>query len=167
IFSANTSLPALDTGTKFTSTYGGGGGLDPVPIELYIPKTTQIIGAGGKGANAFSVRSYGGAIGDKKECPIAYTVTSSQRSTLSSKEVRFCSLPELAGVGPISLRYLKGKMDGNYSVGSTPNDGANGGTAFEISSDYASSSIRLECKGFIGGGGGGGGAGGTRVSNIT
>lgn len=167
IFSANTNLPALDTGTKFTSTYGGGAGLDPVPIELYIPKTTQIIGAGGKGANAFSVRSYGGAIGDKKECPIAYTVTSSQRSTLSSKEVRFCSLPELAGVGPISLRYLKGKMDGNYSVGSTPNDGENGGTAFEISSDYASSSIRLECKGFIGGGGGGGGAGGTRVSNIT
>ena len=165
IFSADTSLPALDTGAKFTSSYGSG--LDPVPIELYIPKSTQIIGAGGKGADAFSIRSYGGTIGDKKECPVAFTVTSSQKSTLSSKEVRFCSLPELAGVGPISLRYLNEKMDGNYVVGTAPNNGGNGGTAFKISSDYASSTIRLECRGFIGGGGGGGGAGGTRASNIT
>tara|TARA_Y100000034_G_scaffold64771_1_gene78397 strand:- start:1501 stop:5985 length:4485 start_codon:yes stop_codon:yes gene_type:complete len=160
VYSDDANTPAVDTGQKFTKT-----GLDPIPIEIYIPKTTQIIGAGGKGASVMSDRTYGSTT--KKECPASYVVTSAQRSTLTSAEVRLGSLPELAGVGPISAHYLSGKMDGSYIVGTTPNNGQNGGTALSIHSDYAGSSVKLHCRGFIGGGGGGGGAGGTRVSNYT
>lgn len=160
VYSDDVNTPAVDTGQKFTKT-----GLDPIPIEIYIPKTTQIIGAGGKGASVMSDTTYGSTT--KKECPASYVVTSAQRSTLTSAEVRLGSLPELAGIGPISAHYLSGKMDGSYIVGSTPNNGQNGGTALSIHSDYAGSSVKLHCPGFIGGGGGGGGAGGTRMSNIT
>ena len=170
VYSADTSKPAVDTGGKFSSNYSGG--LNTVPIEIYIPKTTQIIGAGGKGANVTSVRNYPELPADhqnREECPVAFTVQSAQKSTLSGAHVKYCSLPELssAGVGPISRKYLDGKMDGSYIVGLAPNNGADGGTALSIHSDYAGSSVKIDCRGFIGGGGGGGGPGGTRVSNIT
>jgi len=163
VYSSDISEPAVDTGEKFTSTYGAG--LDPVPIEIYIPKTTQIIGAGGRGASVMSDRTYGTSV--KAECPVAFSVTSAQRATLSSADVKYGSLPELAGVGPVSRHYLDGKMDGSYAVGVAPNNGQDGGTALSIHADYAGSSVKLYCRGFIGGGGGGGGAGGTRDSNIT
>ena len=170
VYSADTSKPAVDTGGKFSSNYGGG--LNTVPIEIYIPKTTQIIGAGGKGANVTSVRTYSDLPADhqnREECPVAFIVTPSQKSALSGAHVKYCSLPELssAGIGPISRKYLDGKMDPSVVVGLAPNNGADGGTALSIHSDYAGSSVKIDCRGFIGGGGGGGGPGGTRVSNIT
>jgi len=112
-----------------------------------------------------SDRTYDTAV--RAECPVAFSVDPAQRATLSSADVKYGSLPELAGVGPVSLHYLDGKMDGSYVVGLEPNNGQDGGTALSIHADYAGSSVKLYCRGFIGGGGGGGGAGGTRDSNIT
>ena len=169
-YSADPQTPAVTTSTKFTSNYGAG--LDPVPIELYIPRTTSIIGAGGEGAEVTSLRQYG--VGSSTnlpriECPVAFIVDPSQKTTLSGAHVKYCSLPELSqdNIGPISSRYLSGKMDGSYVCGNAPGNGEDGGTALFIHSDYAGSTVRLANWGFIGGGGGGGGAGGTRVSNIT
>ena len=160
VYSDDTNSPAVDTGQKFSKA-----GLDPIPIEIYVPKTTQIIGAGGKGASVMSDRTYGS--NTKKECPASYIVTPSQRATLTSAEVRVGSLPELAGVGPISPHYLSGKMDGSYIVGNAPSKGEDGGTALSIHPDYSGSSVKLYCRGFMAGGGGGGGAGGTRISNYS
>ena len=104
VYSAKNDEPAVDTGEKFTSNYGDG--LDPVPIEIHIPKTTQIVGAGGVGGDAVSDTTYSDGI--KKECSAAMTVVTAQRSTLSSAQVKYCSLPELAGIGPIAKKYLDG-----------------------------------------------------------
>ena len=171
VYSADTNVPAVTTSTKFTSDYGGG--LDPVPIQVYIPKTTSIIGAGGKGGNVDSARIYAGETppNPRLQCPVSYTVDASQKSALSSAQVRLGSLPELTSEyliqqAPVSSRYLSGKMDGSYIVGNAPGNGEDGGTALEIHSDYASSTVDIYNNGFIGGGGGGGGAGGTRTSNL-
>jgi phage-related protein len=162
-FSADPTKPAVQTGPVIH-------GATDLPIEIRIPSSANIIGAGGSGAHAAS---------EGNVSPASFSVVSSQISQMGAgndgrSASRLGSVIELAGIGPLGNWATRGKLDGNYftpngageSDNVSPSNGEDGGTALHIDSTYNGVKVRIYNVGFIGGGGGGGGAGGTRMSNI-
>ena len=168
-FSSEPWKPAVSTGPVMK-----GDNVD-LPIEIRIPNSTTIIGAGGSGAHVTNTENVP---------PASFSATGANEMGAGNDGRSACragSVIELAGIGPLGNYATSTKLDGNYltpngynqSNNVSPTNGEDGGTALHIDPTYggeshggASVAVRVYNVGFIGGGGGGGGAGGTRMSNI-
>ena len=168
IISDNPEIPALDCGVApQNSTFG------PLNLRIIIEENAKIIGAGGKGANAYNT--------DDTSFALSTELTDANKSNadaLSRSQSNVGSIHELQGVGPIATRATKGVSEGIYMLpngfddstdNTEPFDGESGGTAIHIQSSWQTDNFPVEILnrgGFVVGGGGGGGQGGVRYNNI-
>ena len=168
IMSDDPSVPAFDCGVAPTNS-----SFNPLALKIVLEEGAKIIGAGGKGANAYNTNDTSFALSTE--------LTSSNKTNanaLSSSQARVGCIHELQGVGPIATRATKGVSEGIYmlpngfddnSDNTQPFDGENGGTALHIQSTWKNDDHPVKIVnngGFIAGGGGGGGQGGVRYNNF-
>ena len=169
IVSTDPLIPALDTGEILTKTDGA----TRLKLRIVLGKNAQIIGAGGKGADAQN-RTDGSFAYSKR-------LTSSARpgataDALSADQTSLGLCHELQGVGPLATQAMSGLIEGDYllpggegaiATNTEPINGENGGVALGIRGGYAGQEIEISNDdGYIVGGGGGGGQGGVRWSNL-
>jgi phage-related protein len=170
IISEDPSIPALDTDTAIVQSDG----TTKLKLRLVMGHGTQIIGAGGKGADAMD--------SDNRSFAFSTKLSSAAKSAalpstcLTAPQCRLGVIHELQGVGPIATRATKGISEGEYllpggpaasGTNTQPFNGEDGGTAFNIHSSYLGEEVEIDNEyGFIAGGGGGGGQGGVRFKNL-
>lgn len=168
IMSDDPLVPAFDCGAAATNST-----FNPLALKIVLEKGAKIIGAGGKGANAYNTSDTSFALSTELT-----DANKNSADALSTSQSNVGSVHELQGVGPIASRATKGISEGIYmlpngfddnSDNTQPFDGENGGTALHIQSTWKNDDHPVKILnngGFIVCGGGGGGQGGVRYNNI-
>ena len=169
IVSTDPLIPALDTGEILTKTDGA----TRLKLRIILGKNAQIIGAGGKGADAQS-QTDGSFAYSRQLTPSARPGATADALTISQTSLGVCH--ELQGTGPLATQAMSGLTEGNYllpggdgavATNTEPINGENGGVALGVRGGYAGQEIEISNDdGYIVGGGGGGGQGGVRWSNL-
>ena len=163
VVSNDPEIPALQTGPLAQTTTGS-----DLKLRLVVENGAEILGAGGKGADAVRQEDLAFALS---------TTMNNPGSQLEPSQSRVGSVHELQGVGPVSLWAASGSVEGKYllpngkggSNNITPFNGGSGGTAFAIHPSYRENNQEVEITNSYGrilGGGGGGGQGGARYNDL-